>query len=46
VIGSETDPARVLDELSTCLSQDFDIEHSTFQLETTDRRRIQETSHR
>ena len=45
-VGSATDPARVLDELSTCLSEDFDIEHSTFQLETTDRRRIEETSHR
>jgi cobalt-zinc-cadmium efflux system protein len=46
VIGSATDPARVLDELAACLSHDFDIEHSTFQLETTDRRRIEETSHR
>ncbi len=46
VIGPPNDPARVLDELSTCLSEDFDIEHSTFQLETTDRRRIEETSHR
>jgi len=46
VIGSATDPARVLDELATCLSEDFDIEHSTFQMETTDRRRIEETSHR
>jgi len=46
VIGSASDPAHVLDELSTCLSEDFDIEHSTFQLETTDRRRIEETSHR
>jgi len=46
VVAAETDPARVLDELSTCLSEDFDIEHSTFQLETTDRRRIEEASHR
>jgi cobalt-zinc-cadmium efflux system protein len=46
VIGPGTDAARVLDELSTCLSDDFDIEHSTFQLETTDRRRIEEASHR
>ena len=46
VIGSATDPARVLDELCACLSEDFDIEHSTFQLETSDRRRIEEGSHR
>ena len=46
VIGPSTDPARVLDELCGCLSEDFDIEHSTFQLETTDRRRIEEASHR
>ena len=46
VIDSAADPARVLDELCACLSADFDIEHSTFQLETTDRRRIEEASHR
>lgn len=46
VIGPVTDPACVLDELCACLSEDFDIEHSTFQLETTDRRRIEEASHR
>ena len=45
-VGSATDPARVLDELSTCLSEDFDIEPSTFQLETIDRRRTEEASHR
>ena len=46
VIGPATDPARALDELTTCLSKDFDIEHSTFQLETTDRKRIENASHR
>jgi cobalt-zinc-cadmium efflux system protein len=46
VVGATTDTARVLERLSACLSDDFDIEHSTFQLETTDRRRIEETSHR
>jgi cobalt-zinc-cadmium efflux system protein len=46
VIGSAADPVRVLDVLSTCLSDDFDIEHSTFQLETTDRKRIEQMSHR
>ena len=45
-VGSATDPARVLDELSMCLSEDSDIEQSTFQLETADRRRFEETSHR
>jgi hypothetical protein len=45
VIESAADPVRVLDDVSICLSNDFDIEHSTFQLETTDRRRIEQTSH-
>jgi len=40
------DPARVLDELSTFVSEDFDIQHSTFQLKATDRRWIEEASHR
>ncbi len=39
------DPARTLDALCVCLSDDFDIEHSTFQLETADRRRLEERSH-
>ena len=34
-----------LDALCACLSDDFDIEHSTFQLETADRRRLEERSH-
>jgi cobalt-zinc-cadmium efflux system protein len=33
---------EILDRLGTCLSGDFDIEHSTFQLEPFDRRRIEE----
>lgn len=28
-----------------CLSGDFDIEHSTFQLESADRRRLEEAHH-
>ena len=44
-LADEADPARVLDALCGCLSDDFDIEHSTFQLETTDRRRLEERSH-
>jgi cobalt-zinc-cadmium efflux system protein len=37
--------AAVLDELCACLAGDFDIEHSTFQLESFDRRRLEEASH-
>lgn len=43
------DPARgpdVLDHLCRCLAGQFDIEHSTFQLETRDRRRLEEVGHR
>ncbi|MGH2655489.1 MAG: cation diffusion facilitator family transporter [Actinomycetota bacterium] len=35
----------VLDELCACLSKDFDIEHSTFQLESPDRRLLEEVAH-
>ena len=45
VVGPEADPPGVLDELCRCLSGDFDIEHSTFQLETADRRRLEERAH-
>jgi cobalt-zinc-cadmium efflux system protein len=45
VLGRGADPAAALDELSRCLADDFDIEHSTFQLETEDRRRLEERSH-
>jgi cobalt-zinc-cadmium efflux system protein len=45
VLGEDADPAAVLDALCACLSDDFDIEHSTFQLETADRRRFEERSH-
>ena len=31
--------------LCRCLAGDFDIEHSTFQLETADRRRLEERAH-
>jgi len=41
--GAQTD--GVLDRLCACLSGDFDIEHSTFQLEPTDRRPREEASH-
>jgi cobalt-zinc-cadmium efflux system protein len=34
VLGPEGVPGDVLDHLGQCLSDDFDIDHSTFQLET------------
>jgi cobalt-zinc-cadmium efflux system protein len=45
VIADGADPALALAALSDCLAEDFDIEHSTFQLETQDRRRLEERSH-
>ena len=45
VIEPTANAAEVLDEVCRCLSDDFDMEHSTIQLETTDRRRLEETSH-
>jgi cobalt-zinc-cadmium efflux system protein len=45
VLADDADPAATLDSLCVCLSDDFDIEHSTFQLEATDRRRIEQRSH-
>jgi cobalt-zinc-cadmium efflux system protein len=38
-------PAAVLDHLCECLAGFFDIEHSTFQIETADRRRFEEVGH-
>ena len=45
VVEPDADRAAVLDHLCECLSADFDIEHSTFQLETSDRRRIEAAAH-
>ncbi len=45
VLQPDADPAATLDALSGCLAQDFDIERSTFQLETADRRRLEERGH-
>ncbi|MGI8828287.1 MAG: cation diffusion facilitator family transporter [Candidatus Limnocylindria bacterium] len=45
VIEPAADPTRVLDEVCRCLSEDFDMEHSTIQLETIDRRRLEEGAH-
>lgn len=36
VMGPDGDPGALLDHLGDCLSEDFDIDHSTFQLETPD----------
>lgn len=45
VVEPQADPARVLDELCACLADDFDFEHSTIQLETVDRRRLEHGAH-
>jgi cobalt-zinc-cadmium efflux system protein len=45
VVANGADTAATLDALCACLADDFDIEHSTFQLETADRRRLEERSH-
>jgi len=45
ILADAADPAATLDALCACLSDDFDIEHSTFQLETADRRRLEERGH-
>lgn len=45
VLDNGANPPTVLDELCRCLSGDFDIEHSTFQLEAPDRRRLEEPRH-
>ena len=45
VVEDGADPARVLDRLCACLQEDFDVEHSTLQLETEDRRRLEQAGH-
>jgi cobalt-zinc-cadmium efflux system protein len=45
VLEPGADPPAVLDHLCTCLTDIFDIEHSTFQLEVGDRRRLEEVAH-
>ena len=45
VMQAGADPGVVLDDLETCLRGDFDIEHSTFQLETEDRKRLESGTH-
>lgn len=36
VLGPDANPDAVLDHLGVCLADDFDIDHSTFQLETAE----------
>jgi len=45
VLDDGAQAEEVLDRLCRCLSGDFDIEHSTFQLEPVDRRPREEASH-
>ncbi len=45
VLAEGADGANALEFLCACLADDFDIEHSTFQLETVDRRRLEERGH-
>jgi len=45
VMRPGADPAKVLDEVCGCLTDDFDMEHSTIQLETADRRRLERVVH-
>ena len=45
VIEATADPPAVLDELCACLTDDFDFEHSTIQLESVDRQRLEQGGH-
>jgi cobalt-zinc-cadmium efflux system protein len=45
LVEPDAKPAEVLDHLCECLAGFFDIEHSTFQIETADRRRLEEVGH-
>lgn len=45
IVEPDAEPAAVLDHLCECLSGFFDIEHSTFQIETADRRSLEEVAH-
>ena len=45
VLDEAANPPAVLDHQCRCLSGDFDIERSTFQLESADRHGLEETHH-
>jgi cobalt-zinc-cadmium efflux system protein len=46
VIDAKASSAAVLDQLNTCLGEHFDIEHSTFQIESPDRSSTERLQHR
>jgi cobalt-zinc-cadmium efflux system protein len=41
----DADSSEVLDHLCRCLAGIFDVEHSTFQIETADRRPLEQARH-
>lgn len=45
VVAEHADRGAVLDGLSRCLDEDFDVEHATFQLETLDRSALESAGH-
>jgi cation diffusion facilitator family transporter len=45
VLAAGADADVALEALCSCLADDFDIEHSTFQLESEDRRRVELQAH-
>lgn len=45
VVGEEASSKTVLDQLNTCLGEHFDIEHSTFQIESPDRSATERIQH-
>jgi len=46
VLAEDARDTQVLDQLVACLAEDFDVEHCTFQLETSDRRPVEPGGHR
>jgi cobalt-zinc-cadmium efflux system protein len=46
VVDDDVSSVEVLDQLCGCLAGDFDVEHSTIQLESRDRRAKEELAHR
>ena len=45
IVHPAVDQADVLDHLCRCLAGVFDVEHSTFQIEVVDRRKMERTDH-
>jgi len=45
IVDEGAKSAEILDALCRCLTSQFDIEHSTFQLETQDRQPLEEAAH-